>query len=258
MEEYILLSLNNKVSTITLNRPQALNAIDATLLRQLNEALAVVSKDNSSNALIITGGDSVFAAGADLKAFQNYSTLQAHDYIDIARESLEALYNFPKPTIAAINGLALGGGCEIAIACDFRIAASNSRFGLPEINLGLLPAGGGTQRLPQLVGVSKAKEMIYTGSVIDSKTALSIGLVDRVVDPHEVYSEAQKMAERLADKPRIALKMIKEAIQTGLKVDLNISLLIEQEKFSLLFDTADSKEGIAAFLEKRQAVFNRE
>ncbi|MDQ7096697.1 enoyl-CoA hydratase-related protein [Desulfosporosinus sp. PR] len=253
--ETIIVAIEEGIATITLNRPEVLNALNSQVFEELADAAAKLGADDSVRAVIITGGDKVFAAGADIKGM---ASLSAVDVAASARPSMKAfnlLENMRKPVIAAVCGYALGGGCELTLAADVRIAAANAQFGLPEIKLGILPGGGGTQRLPRLIGAGKAKELIFSGDFISAEEALRIGLVNKVVPAEQLLPEAQKMARKFASRGAVALGLAKTCINEGLRMDLELGLQYEHKCFSLLFATEDQKEGMQAFIEKRKPTF---
>jgi enoyl-CoA hydratase len=253
--ETILVKIEDGIATITLNRPEVLNALNNQVFNDLADAALNLGTDDSVRVVIITGGNKVFAAGADIGQM---ATATAVDVSTGERPSLKAfnlIENMSKPVIAAISGYALGGGCELALVADVRIAADNAQLGLPEIKLGILPGGGGTQRLPRLIGSGRAKELIFSGDFISAQEAWRIGLVNKVVSADQLLEEAQKMAKRFAARGAIALNMAKSSINEGLRMDLEAGLQYEHKCFSLLFATEDQKEGMKAFLEKRPAKF---
>jgi enoyl-CoA hydratase/carnithine racemase len=254
MAEFVSVDVVDGVATILLQRPP-MNALCLQLQREIKAASEEVSARADVGAVIVYGGPKVFAAGADIKEMADMS------YQDMLHASLglqdafTAVARIPQPTIAAVTGYALGGGCELALCCDLRIAAEDARLGQPEINLGIIPGAGGTQRLPRLVGVSRAKDLVFTGRHVDAQEALSIGLVNRVVPADEVYASAQELAARLAAGPALALRAAKTAIDVGVETDLATGLAMERAQFSALFATEDQKLGMAAFVEKRRAEF---
>jgi len=237
------------VATIRLSRPP-MNALNTAVQEELRAAAAEVTHDDSIRAVVLYGGEKVFAAGADVKEFAG----QDHAYMmrDGARltSALDTLARVPKPVIAAVTGYALGGGCELALTADFRVSAEDARWGQPEILLGIIPGAGGTQRLPRLIGVAKAKDLIYTGRFVDAAEALEIGLVDVVVPAAEVYSTALAMAAKFANGPALALATAKVAIDGGLDVDLASGLRLESHLFASLFATEDRTIGMRSFLEQ--------
>ncbi|HQA50660.1 MAG TPA: enoyl-CoA hydratase/isomerase family protein [Syntrophomonadaceae bacterium] len=251
----IVFSKDDAIATIQLNRPEAMNAINLQMLQEISTALDEIASDNNIRVLVLKGSDKVFAAGADIRDFVDYGPLEVRDYIQQAHLMGAKLNRLPKATIACMAGLALGGGCEIALGCDFRIAADNCKFGFPEINLGVFPAGGGTQRLARVVGCSRAKELILTGEIIDSQRAEQIGLVTKVVPADQLEEVTQKMARRLSRKPPLVVPMIKELLELSEHLDPTVGTMMEREKFSVLFATEDKTEGMKAFLEGRRAEF---
>ncbi|MDD4549440.1 MAG: enoyl-CoA hydratase-related protein [Syntrophomonadaceae bacterium] len=251
----LTLTYDESICTLTLNRPKAMNALNEELIRELDMAIDMISSDDQVKVLIITGNEKVFAAGGDIKAMNECNPLQAKDYVSPIHKVFNKIASLPKPTIAAISGFAFGGGVELILTCDFRIAADNAKLGFPEITLGIFPAAGGSQRLPRLIGLAKTKELMFTGDTIDAATALSIGLVNKVVSQKELFEHVKKLASKLSSKPPVAFKLLKESIHTGLDMDLNSGLVIEVEKFCSLFATEDQKEGMTAFIERRKPEF---
>lgn len=253
--ETIQLNIENGVATITLNRPP-MNPLNSQIFRELALAADELQADASVKAVIITGaGDKAFAAGADVSEMINFTPIEAYAFCQGSRTAFEKIENIGKPVIAAINGMALGGGCELALCCDFRLAADNAKFGQPEINLGIIPGGGGTQRLTRLIGTAKTKELIFLGDVFDAAAAEKIGLVNKVVPAESLMEEARKLAEKLASKPAVAMKMAKAAINNGLNMDITKALTLEIQNFIITFTSDDCKEGIGAFVEKRKPNF---
>jgi enoyl-CoA hydratase len=233
-----------------------MNALNIEVRKELLGAFDTLEKDGGVKAVVLTGsGEKAFSAGADIKMFQTMTPLLAKEYLKIAKGAAERIENFPKPVIASISGYAIGGGLELAMACDIAIASEDSKFGQSEINVGIIPGVGGTQRLPRLVGVRKAKEMIFTGDLINAETALEIGLVNAVVPKKELDSYVENLAMKIASKSSLILSLAKQALNrssSGLKGGLDY----ESALFSLCFSTNDQKEGAKAFLEKRRPVFN--
>lgn len=254
--ETILVHIERGVATLTLSRPQRLNALNQQMFRELDEALDEVAANPAARILVITGaGDRAFAAGADIREFVDLSPMAALDFSQNAHRVFSKLETMPKPTIAAVNGFALGGGCELMMACDIAYAADTAKVGQPEITLGIIPGAGGTQRLSRLVGKQKAKELAMTGDMVPADEALRIGLVCKVVPAAELMVEVQKLCERILSKADVALRMIKEAIEAGAQVDLATGLEIEAKAWALCFTTEDHLEGVKAFLEKRPPNF---
>jgi enoyl-CoA hydratase len=245
-----------RIATVTINRPKVLNALNKDTLAEIKAAFDDLAADPEVKVIILTGsGEKAFVAGADISFMQPMNALEAYEFGAFAQDAFMSIEGNPKPVIAAINGYALGGGNEIAMACDLRIAADTAKFGQPEINLGIIPGFAGTQRLSRLVGKTKAKELIYTGDMIDAEEAYRIGLVNKVVPLADLMAEARKMAEKIASKGAIALKVAKSAIDTGLETDFRTGQQIEAQLFGVCFATEDQKEGMSAFLEKRKAEF---
>lgn len=254
--ENILSQVDQGIATITFNRPKALNALNQALLAELSQALDDIAADEDVRVLILTGaGEKAFVAGADIGELAAFTALQAKVFSRAGHAVIAKLQELPIAVIAAVNGFALGGGSEIALACDFIYAAESAKFGLPEINLGLIPGFGGTQRLPRLVGANRAKELIFTGKMISASEAAQIGWVNRVVPPAELMGEVLKSARAIAAKGRVALRAAKQAVNHGLNTDLATGCAIETDAFALTLASTDAKEGTSAFLEKRQAVF---
>ena len=248
MSEFVRLEVEDGVGTIRLDRPP-MNALSAQVQDEIRAAAQEATARSDIGAVVIYGGPKVFAAGADVKEMAAWSYQQMVDRSASLQASFTAVAHIPKPTIAAITGYALGGGCELALCCDLRVAGENAKLGQPEILLGVIPGAGGTQRLPRLVGPSRAKELIFTGRFVGAEEALRIGLVDMVVAPDDVYTEAAALARRLASGPSYALRAAKEAIDRGLEVDLGTGLEIERVQFAALFATADRTIGMNSFIE---------
>ncbi|HUT68451.1 MAG TPA: enoyl-CoA hydratase-related protein [Dehalococcoidales bacterium] len=244
------------IARVTLNRPESLNALNSTVYNELYDVFEAIENDADVRVVILTGsGEKAFAAGSDVVEMKNMNTLDIQKFVGTIRKASDRIYNLTKPTIAAINGYALGGGCELSMCCDLRICSEKARFGQPEINLGLIPGACGTQRLPRLIGAAKAKELIFLGDMIDAATALNLGLVNKVVPPEKLIEEAMEWAKKLASKSSPVLAMAKMAINTGIDTDVNSGLNIEARCVALCFATEDQKEGMKAFLEKRKAEF---
>ena len=242
------------VAVVTVHRQDALNALDVATLTELRDRLQDAAADEEVRAVILTGaGEKAFVAGADIKYMSGLDVEQAKEWGALGHEAGRLLETMPKPTIAAINGFALGGGCELALACDIRYAASGAKLGQPEVNLGIIPGWGGTQRLARVCGLGVAKELIFTGRVIGADEALSIGLVNAVHDP--VLDRANETAALLASKSPIALRVMKELANRALGGDHSANLDAEAETFGELFSSDDAKEGLTAFVEKREPVF---
>ncbi|MFI6657291.1 enoyl-CoA hydratase/isomerase family protein [Streptomyces sp. NPDC050523] len=237
------------VGTIRLDRPP-MNALDVATQDRLKELAEEATRRDDVRAVIVYGGEKVFAAGADIKEMQNMDHAAMVVRSRALQDSFTAVARIPKPLVAAITGYALGGGCELALCADYRIAAENAKLGQPEILLGLIPGAGGTQRLSRLVGPSKAKDLIFTGRMVKAAEALTLGLVDRVVPAEEVYTAAHEWAAKLAQGPAIALRAAKESIDTGLETDIETGLAVERNWFAGLFATEDRERGMRSFVEE--------
>jgi enoyl-CoA hydratase/carnithine racemase len=237
------------VATIRLDRPKV-NALNEIVAREIGEAVDALAADPGAATVVVWGGSKVFAAGADIKEMADLDATTMFRYIDRFQEVFTRLEKLPQITIAAIAGYALGGGCELALSCDMRICAEDSKLGQPEILLGVIPGAGGTQRLPRLIGPGRAKEIIYSGRFVDAQEARAIGLVNEVVPANEVLSRATELAERYARGPSVALMSAKQAIQQGMEVDMATGLLIERQAFAALFATEDQTIGMRSFAEE--------
>jgi len=254
--ENIIYELKDDIGTITFNRPKALNALNDALLDELSSALDVVGSDENIRVLILTGsGEKSFVAGADIKEIAQCNPLTGRRLSKKGQGIFFKLEALSIPVIAAVNGFALGGGCEIALSCDFIYASEKAKFGLPEITLGLIPGYGGTQRLARLIGKNRAKEMVFTGKMIRASEALEIGLVNKVCAPDSLMEETIATAQNIASKGRFSLEAAKRVINNGVDVDLVNGCKIESDAFGLCFANIDAKEGTSAFLEKRNANF---
>jgi len=241
---------------ITLNRPSVMNALDAATLDELHDAVDDAGADSAVRVIVITGaGQKAFAAGADIKELSSASPVWASEHARRGQMAFDAIERLGKPVIAAVNGVALGGGCELAAACTLRIAADTARFGQPEVNLGIIPGFGGSQRLARLVGRGRALELLLTGDTVGAEDALRIGLVNRIVAAGELMIAARQLAASLASKPAIAVRLILSAVAEGLDMPIDAALRHEAALFGLAFSTDDMREGTRAFLEKRPAAF---
>jgi len=257
-QEVIAEKLDN-VGRITINRPDQLNAISRRTLEEMEHALKEFRNDQTVRVIILTGaGEKAFCAGADLKGgifTPETDSVRGARLARMGQEFTEMIEKYEKPVIAAVNGLALGGGCEIALACDIVVASENAQFGQPEINIGLIPGWGGTQRLPRLIGRNRAKELIFTGDRLTAKQAEQIGMVSRVVPLNRLQETVLELARKMASKSPVMLKLAKQAINRGIEMDLSSGLAEEVKAFRVCFTTQDFKEGLTAFLEKRQPKF---
>jgi enoyl-CoA hydratase len=253
--ETLIVETVGRVALVTLNRPEALNALNALLARELTEALAAFDADPAIGAIVLTGSEKAFAAGADVKemAGRTYPEVMLEDFIAV----WDGVVRVKKPIIAAVSGFALGGGCELAMMCDIIIAADNARFGQPEIRLGIIPGIGGTQRLVRAVGKAKAMDLILTGRMIEATEAERCGLVARVVAPADLRAEALELARTIADMPSAAVLVAKAAVSSAFETMLTQGVLAERQAFYALFATPDQKEGMAAFIDKRLPSFRR-
>ncbi|MEN6460176.1 MAG: enoyl-CoA hydratase-related protein [Syntrophomonas sp.] len=249
----VILEKENNIGILYINRPKALNALNIATIREISRALDEVKEDDEIKVLIITGsGDKAFVAGADILGFMGMSSAEARFYSDEGEKTFRKLDVLDKPAIAAVNGFALGGGCELALACDIRLASDNAVFGLPEVSLGVIPGYGGTQRLPRLIGEGRAKELTFTAGTIDATEAYRIGLVNHVYPPSELLEQARKMAKKIMNNAPLSVAYAKLAIGQGLQGDLDSGLRIESNFFGLCMATQDQKEGTQAFAEKRK------
>lgn len=254
--ETLLVTREGGIVTVTVNRPKQLNAINLTMMRELDEVAAGLEDDADARVVIVTGaGDRAFLAGADISGFQGLTPITALTFGQKIQRLYSRIEALPQVTIAAVNGFALGGGCELTLCCDLVLAAETARFGQPEINLGLIPGAGGTQRLPRLVGLHRAKEIDFLGEMIDAQEAYRIGLANRVVPADRLMAEARAFAEKILARPAVALRMIKEAMNEGYDLDLPKALAIEAKAWAVAFASEDRTEGVAAFLEKRKPAF---
>jgi len=277
--ENLLIEKNDGIGLITINRPKALNALNSATLNELDAALDELRDDASVRVLVITGAGRAFVAGADISEMKDMDEAQARQYGELGQKVFTRIERLKKPVIAAVNGFALGGGCELAMSCDIRLASAGALFGQPEVNLGVIPGFGGTQRLPRLVGAAKAKELIMTGDHVKADEAHRLGLVNAVIDDwkrddageklknekgkpirdeEKLLGVAMEMARKIASKGPLAIQWSKDAVNRGVEVTLDNAMVIEAEHFSRCFTTADQKEGMTAFLEKRPANFKGE
>jgi enoyl-CoA hydratase/carnithine racemase len=256
MEELVPLEINDHVATLTLNRPETMNSFNVAMVKALGERLAELRFDKRARVVIVTGrGDKAFSAGADLKERAGMSPEQVKEFIFNIRRLMDDVELFPRPVIAAVNGVALGGGTELALASDIRLASETATMGLTETRLAIIPGAGGTQRLPRLVGKGIAKELIFTGRRIDAQESLRIGLVNGVYPPAELLAAARRLADEIGQSGPIAVEQAKYAINRGLETDMQTGLAIESNAYWLCIPTEDRLEGLTAFREKRKPVY---
>lgn len=254
--QHLIFEVKEGIALLTFNRPKVLNAINAELLAELDQVLDQTAKDESIRVLILTGaGEKAFIAGADIGYLATLDPLGAKSFSLYGQGVLAKLARLPQPTIACVGGFALGGGLETALACDFIYAADTAKFGQPEINLGVIPGFGGTQRLARRIGPALAKELCLTGAMLSAEEALKIGLVNKVFPKEKLLEETMKTAKLLATKGRVSLREAKRVIEEGYNLDLDKALAIEADRFAICYASPDQKEGMAAFLEKRQPDF---
>lgn len=250
----LLMDVEGEIAVVSINRPKALNALNTETLQEINECFKEIQNRKDIKVVILTGaGEKSFVAGADIAQMSNMTPKEAREMSLNAYEAFSRIENCPQVVIAAVNGFALGGGCEIAMSCDIRIAADTAKFGQPEVGLGIIPGFGGTQRLPRLVGKGRAKELIFTAETIDANEAYRIGLVNKVVPKEELMDTCKKMAQRILKNGSLAITLAKQAINLGVEMDLNSGIQLESNQFGLTFSSQDQKEGMNAFLEKRKA-----
>ncbi|TYO98221.1 enoyl-CoA hydratase [Geothermobacter ehrlichii] len=255
----LLLEKKERVAVLTVNRPAALNALDPATIAELGEALRKLEEDRDVHVVILTGaGDRAFIAGGDISVMVSLGPLEAREAARSAQKLFCQIEKMPKVVIAAINGYALGGGCELAMACDIRLAAESAKIGQPEVNLGIIPGWAGTQRLPRLVGKGIAKQLLFTGDMISARRAMEIGLVNEVYPDDGLLPAARELAARIAAKPQVAVRLIKEAVDNGLEMGSEQAFEYEADLFGLCFATEDQKEGMNAFLQKRPPVWKNQ
>lgn len=251
----IQVDIKDAIAVVTISREKALNALNKDVIAELHNFFSSKWLERDFRCVVITGAGKAFVAGADIKELSELDSAGAAHTAEIGQYLMKTIENFPCPVIAVINGFALGGGCELAMACDFRMASEKAKFGQPEVNLGIIPGYGGTQRLARLVGKGMAKKLIFTGDMIGADEAYRIGLVDEVCAPEELMDKAMEMAKKIASKSAPSIKLAKEAINTGLDVNLSSGFKLEKGAFGVNFGFTDAKEGLTAFMEKRPADF---
>lgn len=249
----VILEKEGKIAVVTINRPNALNALNSETLKELDYVIDEIENDSNVFAVILTGaGEKSFVAGADIAEMKDMNTIEGRKFGILGNRVFRRIELLEKPVIAAVNGFALGGGCELSMSCDMRIASSNARFGQPEVGLGITPGFGGTQRLARLVGMGMAKQIIFTAKNIKADEALRIGLVNKVVEPGELMDTAKDIANTIASKAPIAVKLSKQAINRGFQCDIDTALSFESEAFGECFSTEDQKDAMTAFVEKKK------
>lgn len=245
-----------KIALVTINRPKALNALNTETLAELDNVITELEKDSEILAVVITGAGKSFVAGADISEMKDMSVIEGREFGILGNKVFRRLESLGKPVIAALNGFTLGGGCELALACDIRIASTKAKFGQPETGLGITPGFGGTQRLARTVGIGAAKELIYTAKIINANEAYRIGLVNSVFEPEVLIDEAKSLANTIANNAPVAVKFCKVAINRGIQTDIDTAVAYESEVFGSCFSTEDQKEGMDAFLNKKSLVGN--
>jgi enoyl-CoA hydratase len=251
----LVIEKENKVGVLRINRPEAMNSLNTEVLEELLMAVEQVKNDQDIFVLVITGEGKAFVAGADISEMSTMDPVQARSFAEAGLKVFREIESMEKPVIAAVNGFALGGGCELAMACDIRIASTKAKFGQPEVGLGVTPGFGGTVRLSRLVGPAKAKELIYTGNIIKADEALGIGLVNSVSEPEELMGAAMEMANKISSNAQLAVRYSKQSINRSFETDVETAMEIERNLFGLCFSTEDQKEGMKAFGEKRKPDF---
>ena len=250
--EILKLDVSSGIAVITISRPEAMNALNSLFFSEMNEMLSDLEKRDDIRVLILTGEGKAFVAGADIAEMADKDSKEGKEFSEVGQRAFSRLENIPFPVIAAVNGFALGGGCELAMACDIRIASTFAKFGQPEVNLGLIPGYGGTQRLPRIAGTSNALYMILTGNMITADVALRMGIVQEVVDADQLMEKAMEVASRIASKGPISVIKAKSVIRKGMMVDFDKGCFIESQEFGNSFGNGESGEGMKAFLEKRK------
>lgn len=253
--KYLLVEVENNIATITINRPPV-NPLNTQVFNELSDVFHNLDETDDVRAIVLTGsGEKAFVAGADISEMAGLDLVGINKMNKVSRAVFTQIENSTKPVIAALNGMALGGGLELALVCDLRISSEKAKFAFPEVGLGIIPGGGGTQRLPKIVGQGIAKELLYFGEMFDSARAMELGIVNKVVPAEEVVSVAKEWANKLAQKPPVALQMLKQAVNAGSNTDIESGLIIEAACFGNAFATEDRKEGLNAFVEKRKPVY---
>ncbi len=251
----LIIERNEDICIVKINNPQAMNALNTTVLSELDHAFTQIQADNTVKAVILTGEGRAFVAGADISQMSTMNAAEGKAFGEQGAAVFRKIEQLKVPVIAAVNGFALGGGCELAMACDIRIASVKAKFGQPEVGLGITPGFSGTQRLPRIVGMGIAKELIYTADIISADEAYRIGLVNKLAEPEALMEQAMAMAQKIASKAPIAVRYSKEAINTGCQVDIDTAIAIEANLFGLCFASEDQKEGMSSFLNKKAPEF---
>lgn len=254
--ESVLLKKQDNICILTINKPKSLNALNTTVLKELKNVFNELEQDEDVHIVIITGEGKAFVAGADIGEMKDKNPIEAREFAKLGLETFRKIELMEKPVIAAVNGFALGGGCELALCCDIRIAGEKAKFGQPEVGLGIIPGFAGTQRLARLVGLGKAKELIFTGNMIGANEAERIGLVNKVVPQEQLINEAINLARKIASNGQLAVRYAKTSINRGIESDIETGMIVEKDLFGLCFASEDQKEGMNAFLEKRKPNFS--
>lgn len=254
--ENVICKVEGSLAEVTINRPKALNALNKQTLEELGDVIGELSENNEVKVVIITGaGEKAFVAGADIKEMKDLNAIQGREFGRLGQKVFSAIEHMPQVVIAAVNGFALGGGCELALSCDIRLASKKAKFGQPEVSLGITPGFAGTQRLPRIIGKGLAKEIIFLGEPIDANEAYRIGLVNKLYEPEELLDKAKEMAIKIASKGTYAVSLAKSAINDGMNMDTESAYKYEADVFGLCFATEDQKEGMSAFIERRKPDF---
>lgn len=251
----LILEKEDGVGFIRMNRPEALNALNSETFHELNHVFNHLEKDDDIGVVIVTGEGKAFVAGADIVEMKDMNGQESRKFSMLGQHVFRRMELMEKIFIGAINGFALGGGCEFAMACDIRIASEKAKFGQPEVNLGVTPGFAGTQRLPRLIGLARAKELLLTGDIIKADEALTCGLINRVVPPEDLMDEARKLAKKIMTKGPLSIKMVKACVHRGMQADIDTAAAFEADAFGLCFASGETREGMTAFLEKREAKF---
>ena len=253
--KYMLYETRDNIALVTFNRPDALNTLSPELVEEFADILERIDGDENASVAVLTGEGKAFVSGADIKAMQAFTTFEVRQYVSRVHDILFRIESMPQPVMAAVNGFCLGGGNEIALACDFVYASDRARFGQPEINLGIIPGFGGTQRLPRLVGKSLAKELCMTGKMLRGEDLLRTGLANKIFPADKLMEETMKTARLIASKGRLSVRTVKQLIDRGAQIDLRAACALETDAFSTVFNSDDAREGLAAFIEKRDPDF---